>query len=181
MWLPSFSFRITPNWLTNGGKGLSLFTTSNVLMKTLVFVACAGPLNTVFHSMKFSCCCFPRKTPHGHFSVLERREEKQSFNSSFAQACTSTTEQFSFGRTGSRVVELQFEHCCTQKSIGDFRCASLLYFKFNTGRFCWKDLYSCVQRCWHSLNRRGNTDALKREPRGKQFTRQEVSMVSCDM
>lgn len=51
-------------------------------------------------------------------------EEKQYFNSSLVQVCTSTTEQFSF-RTGFLKAEFQFEHCCTKAQIGESRLASL--------------------------------------------------------
>lgn len=52
------------------------------------------------------------------------KQEKQYFNSSLVQVCTSTTEQFSF-RTSSLKAEFQFEHCCMKEQTGDSRLASL--------------------------------------------------------
>lgn len=45
-------------------------------------------------------------------------EEKQYFNSSLVQVCTSTTEEFSF-RMGSVKAEFQFECRCMKEQIGD--------------------------------------------------------------
>jgi len=80
---------------------------------------------------------------------LYLKEEKQCFNSSLVQVCMSATEQFSFRRTGSLKAELL--HIKTNWKFQVY--FTLLYSKFNTGRFCWKDIYSCVQRCWAPLNR----------------------------
>lgn len=176
MRLPSFSFRIIPDWLTNGEEGLSPITTSNVLMKTLVFIACAGPLNTAFYALEFTCCCFPRMTPHGHFSVLERRKAVLKFfpcTSLHINHRTVFLQKDKF--PPSRIAIWELLHIKTNWRFQ--ACFALLYSKFNTSRFCW-NLQLCAKMLGSSEQRSGNTDALERKPRGKRFTRQGASMIS---
>lgn len=94
---------------------------------------------------------FPVKTSHWRFIVLEIRKAVLEF-----LPCTSLHARYGevvlqkdrFPQSGIAIWALQ-----QIKRNWKFQaCLTLLHCSTQAG-FCWKDIYSCVQRCWVPLKR----------------------------
>lgn len=111
----------------------------------------------------------PGRLPTDIFTYL--REEKQCFNSSLVQVCTWPQRSFpAEDRFPQRRIAIWAPlHIKTNRRFQ--ACFPLLYSQFNTGGFCWKDIYSCLRRCWAPLNRAVGTLMPQRERQGESTSR----------
>lgn len=178
MQLPSFLFRIIPSLMTNGEEGLNPLTICTVLMENPGFHRMGWP---VLYSILF---------PGVHLLLLPKEDFPWTFLCTWEKKCNTLVLPLCKSAHQPQNVFLQKDRLPRSRVViwpllhiktnWEFQAwFTLLYSKFNTGRFCWKDTYSGVQRWWTPLNRRVRTLMPWRENQRESISQDREQVAFC--